>query len=394
MPETVVVGYARTPFGTFGGRLKDVPATDLGALAVRAALERAGVAPADVDYAYLGQVVQAGEGQIPSRQATIKAGLPESVPSDTINKVCASSLRAVNLADMAIRVGDSRIVVAGGMESMSRAPYLVMGARWGLRMGDVPLIDAVVHDGLTCSFGHCHMGVYGSIVAAEFGVTREEQDEWALRSHQRAIRAIDSGRFAEEIVPVEVTGKKGEVTVVEHDEAPRRDTSLEKLARLKPVFQPDGTVTAGNAPGLNDGAAALVLMDRAEAERRGFPVLATIVSQGQVSEEPKYLHTVPAHAGQVALKRAGLSASDLSLVEINEAFASVTLVSLRLLGVDPERVNVNGGAVALGHPIGASGARILLTLIHELRKRGGGYGLAAICSGGGQGEATLVRVDV
>jgi acetyl-CoA C-acetyltransferase len=393
MAETVVVGYARTPFGTFGGGLREVPASDLGALAIRAALERAHVPPEAVDYAYIGQVVQAGEGQIPSRQATMKAGLPESVPSDTINKVCASSLRAVNLADMAIRVGASRVVVAGGMESMSRAPYLVTGARWGLRMGDAPMVDAVVHDGLTCSFGHCHMGVYGSEGAAEFGITREEQDDWAFRSHERALRAIDSGRMAEEIVPVTVTDRKGQRVTVEHDEGPRRDTSREKLARLKPVFLEHGTVTAGNAPGLNDGAAALVLMERDEAERRGLTVLATIVGQGQVSEAPRYLHTVPARAGQAALARAGLTASDLTLIEINEAFAAVTLVSLRLLGVDPERVNVNGGAVALGHPIGASGARILLTLIHELRKRGGGYGLAAICSGGGQGEATVVRVD-
>jgi acetyl-CoA C-acetyltransferase len=390
--ETVVVGYARTPFGVFGGSLRDVPATDLGAIAIRAALERAGVPGGDVDYAYVGQVIQAGEGQIPSRQATMKAGLPETVPSDTINKVCASSLRAVNLADMAIRLGESGVVVAGGMENMSRAPYLLFGARWGLRMGDATFVDAVVHDGLTCSFGQCHMGVYGSTVAAEFGIGREAQDDWAMRSHERALRAIDSGRFREEIEPVSVTGRKGAVTVVEHDEGPRRDTSREKLAALRPAFQPDGTITAGNAPGLNDGAAALVLMERAEAERRGLSILATIVGQGQVSQAPPYLHTVPALAGQAALQRAGLTVKDLSLIEINEAFAAVTLTSIKLLEVDPGIVNVNGGAVALGHPIGASGARILLTLIHELRARGGGYGLAAICSGGGQGEATLVRV--
>ena len=392
MGETVVVGYARTPFATFGGGLRTVSATDLGAVAVRAALERSGVDNDLVDYAFFGQVVQAGQGQIPSRQVTIKAGLAERVPSDTINKVCASSLRAVNLADMAIRLGDLATVVAGGMESMSGAPYLVKGARWGLRMGDTPLIDAVVHDGLMCSFGQCHMGVYGSTVAAEFGVTREQQDAWAFRSHQRAVAARENGRFREEIAPVAVTDRKGRVTLVDADEGPRPDTSLEKLAALRPAFQSDGTVTAGNAPGLNDGAAALVLMDRELAIQRGLTPLATIVSQGQVSEAPPYLHTVPAHAGQVALKKAGLKAEDLALLEINEAFASVTLVSTSLLGVSPEKVNVNGGAVALGHPIGASGARILLTLIHELRKRGGGYGLAAICSGGGQGEATIVRV--
>ncbi len=389
--DTVVVGYSRTPFGTFGGGLKTVPATQLGAHAIRHALERARVEPGEVDYVYMGQVVQAGAGQIPSRQATMAAGLPNTVPSDTINKVCASSLRAVNLADMAIRLGESGVVVAGGMESMSQAPYLVPGARWGLRMGDAPLVDAVVHDGLWCSFGNCHMGVYGSQVAAEYGIGREAQDDWAYRSHVRSLAAIDSGRFAEEIAPFTVAEKKG-ARIVEHDEGPRRDTSPEKLAQLKPVFVSDGTVTAGNAPGLNDGAAALVLMSRAEAVRRELPILATVVSQGQVSQAPPYLHTVPALAGQAALKKAGRSVGDLALVEINEAFAAVALTSIQLLGVDPERVNVNGGAVALGHPIGASGARILMTLIQELTHRGGGYGLAAICSGGGQGEATLVRV--
>lgn len=393
MGETVIVGFARTAFGTFGGSLKGVPATELGAHAIRAALARAGVAGHDVDYVYMGQVVQAGAGQIPSRQASIKAGLPDSVPSDTINKVCASSLRAVNLADMAIRLGESRVVVAGGMESMSRAPYLLENARWGLKMGDTPLIDAVVHDGLTCSFGQCHMGVYGSEVAQEFAIGREEQDAWAYRSHVRALSAIDRGRFAEEIEPLEVALPKGQRVTVAQDEGPRRDTSLEKLARLRPVFSSDGTVTAGNAPGLNDGAAALVLMDRKQAEARDLPVLATIVSQGQVSEAPKYLHTVPARAGQQALAKAGLAMKDMHLFEINEAFAAVTLTSMKIANLDPERVNVNGGAVALGHPIGASGARILMTLVQELRHRGGGYGLAAICSGGGQGEATVVRVD-
>lgn len=389
--DTVVVAYSRTPFGTFGGGLKTIPATELGAHAIRHALDRAQVAPGDVDYVYMGQVVQAGAGQIPSRQATMAAGLPNTVPSDTINKVCASSLRAVNLADMAIRLGESTVVVAGGMESMSQAPYLVPGARWGLRMGDAPLVDAVVHDGLWCSFGNCHMGVYGSQVAAEYGIGREAQDDWAYRSHVRSVAAIDSGRFAEEIAPFTVPEKKG-ARLVEHDEGPRRDTSLAKLAQLKPVFLSDGTVTAGNAPGLNDGAAAIVLMGRAEAVRRELPILATVVSQGHVSQAPPYLHTVPALAGQAALKKAGRSVDDLALLEINEAFAAVALTSIGLLGVDPERVNVNGGAVALGHPIGASGARILMTLIQELTHRGGGYGLAAICSGGGQGEATLVRV--
>lgn len=390
---TAIVGFARTPFGVFGGAFKDVPATDLGARAIQAALARAKVAGADVDYVYMGQVVQAGAGQIPSRQATILAGLPTTVPSDTINKVCASSLRAVNLADMAIRIGESSVVVAGGMESMSQAPYLMAGARWGLRMGDRTLVDAVVHDGLWCSFGQCHMGVYGSSGAKEFGIDRQSQDEWALRSHERAIRAIDSGRLSQEIVAIEVPGKKGTVVRVEHDEAPRRDTSLEKLGQLSPVFQEDGTVTAGNAPGLSDGAAALVLMDRREAEHRQMPILATIISQGQVSQDPPYLHTVPALAGQAALQKAGLTVRDLHAVEINEAFAAVTLTSIKIGKFNPAMVNVNGGAIALGHPIGASGARILMTVVQELRNRGGGLGLAAICSGGGQGEATVVRVD-
>lgn len=393
MPETVVVAVARTPFVTFGGALKDVPATDLGSIAIRGALARSGVAPAEIDYVYMGQVVQAGAGQIPSRQATMGAGLPETVPSDTINKVCASSLRAVNLADMAIKLGDIKTAIAGGMESMSQAPYLVKGARYGLRMGDAPFIDAVVHDGLWCSFGDCHMGVYGSDVAKEYHISRVDQDRWAYRSHQRAIRALDTGRLAEEIVPVEVPDRKGAVTIVSEDVGPRRDTSLEKMAQLKAVFQADGTVTAGNAPGLTDGSAALVLMSREEAERRNLTPWATIVSAGSASREPKYLHTVPAYAAEMALSRAGLTVKDLALAEINEAFAAVTLTSIQLLGLDEEQVNVNGGAVALGHPIGASGARILMTLILELKHRGGGYGLATLCSGGGQGEATIVRVD-
>ncbi|HEY8346409.1 MAG TPA: acetyl-CoA C-acetyltransferase [Symbiobacteriaceae bacterium] len=393
--EVVIVSGVRTPFGRFGGSLKDLSAVELGAVAIREAVRRAGLTgrESEIDSVLMGHVVQAGAGQIPSRQAAIRAGLPVSVPSDTINKVCASGLRSVNMADMMIRAGDADVVVAGGMESMTNAPYLLPGARWGHRMGDGRLVDAVIHDGLWCAFGDCHMGVYGSEVAKEFGVSREEQDRWALRSHQRAAAAWDRGLFAEEVVPVEIQQKKGDPVLFAMDESIRRDTSLEKLAALRPAFQPDGTVTAGNAPGLSDGAAALVLMSREKAERLGVPILATVVSQGQHSEEFRYLHTVPARAGLKALAKAGLSVKDLKRVEINEAFAAVTLTSIKLLECDPEIVNVNGGAVALGHPIGASGARILMTLIYELRRQGGGYGLAAICSGGGQGEATVVRVD-
>jgi acetyl-CoA C-acetyltransferase len=318
--------------------------------------------------------------------------LPDSVPSETVNKVCASSLRAVNLGELLIRAGDAHVVVAGGMESMTNAPYLLPKARWGYRMGNAELVDGVVNDGLWCSFGDCHMGLYGSEVAAEYNISRAAQDEWSLRSHQRAITAWDKGLFMEEVMTVAVPQKKGESMLVSADESLRRDTSLEKLAGLRPAFQKDGTITAGNAPGLSDGASALVIMSRERATALGLEILATVVSQGQHSEAPKYLHTVPARSGLKALQKAGLTPKDLNLVEINEAFAAVALTSTQLLEVSPEIVNVNGGAVALGHPIGASGGRILMHLIYELRRRGGGYGLAAICSGGGQGEATVIKV--
>jgi acetyl-CoA C-acetyltransferase len=394
MREAVIVSAARTPFGSFGGSLKDLRATDLGAAAIRAAVERAGLTGQEtrIDYVFMGQVVQAGEGQIPSRQATVKAGLPLSVPSETINKVCASSLRAVNLADSLIRAGDANLVVAGGMESMSGAPFLLEKARWGYRMGNGQLVDAVIHDGLWCAFGACHMGVYGTKGALEYQISRQEQDEWAYRSHQRAMAAWEAGLFAEEVVPVAIPQKKGAPLLVQRDESIRPDTTLEKMAALKPAFEPTGTITAANAPGLSDGGAALVVMERATAEAMSLPILATIVAQGQHSEEAPNLHTVPARAGQKALAKAGLTVRDLHRIEINEAFAAVTLAAAKILEVNPEIVNVNGGAIALGHPIGASGARILATLIYELRRRGGGYGLAAICSGGGQGEATLVKV--
>jgi acetyl-CoA C-acetyltransferase len=379
----VIVSAVRTPFGKLGGALAGYEATELGAIAIRGALDRAGVEDEEVEYAVMGQVLQGGAGQAPARQATVGAGLPVELPSDTVNKVCASSIRAVEIADQMIRAGDVQVVVAGGMESMSNAPYVLKKARFGYRLGDGTLIDLMIHDGLTSSFDSKHMVEQASFVSRELGISREDQDAWALRSHERAVKAIDEGRFESEIVPV------GEFAV---DEGPRRDTSLEKLARLKPVFDPEGTTTAGNAPGVNDGAAALVVTSEEFAEKRGLEVLATIVAQGYVADEFAYLARTPAKAGAIALEKAGKTIDDVERVELNEAFSSVVLNSTKLLGADPETVNVNGGAVALGHPIGASGARILATMIHELNRNGGGLGLAAICSGGGQGDAILLEV--
>lgn len=391
--DAVIVTAKRTPFGAFGGSLKDIPATDLGARVIRAAVDAAGLAGPEIDYAFMGQVVQAGCGQVTGRQATLKAGLPVEVPSDTINKVCASSLRAANLADNLIRLGEADIVLAGGMESMSQGPYLVHGARWGLRMGHSRFVDATVHDGLWCAVNDVHMGTYGDRMAREFNVSREDQDRWAYRSHQRAIAAHDAGRLADELVPVEVPQRKGPPVVFGRDEQPRPDTSLEKLAALRPVFGADGSVTAGNAPSLNDGAGAMVIMAREKAEALGLEPLATIISQGWVSQEAPYLGTVPYLSIRQALERLDLEPGQLDLVEINEAFAAVALVSMSMGGWPEDIVNVNGGAIALGHPIGASGARILMTLVYEMRRRGLRYGAAGICSGGGQGEATIVRVD-
>jgi acetyl-CoA C-acetyltransferase len=383
MTRSVIVSAVRTPFGKLGGGLVDYEATELGAIAIRAALERAGVEDGEVEYAIMGQVLQGGAGQAPSRQATVGAGLPIELPSDTINKVCASSIRAVEIADQMIRAGDVDVVVAGGMESMSNAPYVLKKARFGYRLGDGTLIDLMTHDGLTSSFDSKHMVEQASFVSRELGISREDQDLWALRSHERAVEAIDEGRFESEIVPV------GELSV---DEGPRRDTSIEKLAKLKPVFDPEGTTTAGNAPGVNDGAAALVVTSDEFAKKRGLEVLATIVAQGYVADEFAYLARTPAKAGAIALEKAGKTIGDVERVELNEAFSSVVLNSTKMLGADPDKVNVNGGAVALGHPIGASGARILGTMVHELRRNGGGLGLAAICSGGGQGDALLLEV--
>jgi len=380
---TVIVSAVRTPFGRLGGGLKDLPATELGAVAIRAALERAGLDGAEVDYVIMGQVLQGGAGQAPARQAAVGAGIPVDVPADTINKVCASSIRAVEIADSMIRAGDADLVVTGGMESMSNAPYILAKARFGYRLGDGSLIDLMTHDGLVSSFDGRHMVEQASFVSRELGISREEQDEWALRSHERAAAAQDAGRFDDEIVPV------GELTA---DESVRRDTTLEKLAALKPVFDPDGTTTAGNAPGVNDGASCVIVCSEEFAKRRSLEPLATVLAQGKVADEFAYLARTPARAGAAALASAGRTIQDVDRVEINEAFASVAANSTRLLGADPDTVNVNGGAVALGHPIGASGGRILATMVHELRREGGGLGLAAICSGGGQGDALLVEV--
>lgn len=373
----------RTPFGKLGGGLAGYSATQLGSIAIRAALEQTEIDPGEPDYVIMGQVLQAGAGQAPARQAAIGAGIPITTPADTINKVCASSIRAIEIADSMIRAGDAEVVVTGGMESMSNVPFALDHARFGYRLGDGTLIDLLVHDGLTSSFDGLHMIQQASFVSAELGISREEQDAWAFRSQQRAAVASDAGRFADEIVPV------GELAT---DEAPRRDTSLEKLAALKPVFDENGTTTAGNAPGVNDGASCVIVASENWARRRGITQLATIIGQGFVAEEFAYLARTPAGAAAIALERAGKTIGDVSRVEINEAFASVAAHSTKLLGADEELVNVNGGAIALGHPIGASGGRIVATLIHELRRNGGGLGLAAICSGGGQGDALLFDV--
>jgi acetyl-CoA C-acetyltransferase len=389
--RAVVLGAARTPFGKFGGALSPLGATELGGVAIREALDRSGIEDAEVQHSIFGQVVQAGVGQIPSRQANFHAGLPFSLTTETLNQVCASGIRSATLAETLIRAGDYEVVLAGGMESMSNCPYLLPNARWGARMGDTAARDAMMHDGLLDAFEHVNMVRFGSDGAKRYGISREEQDEWSYRSHQRAAAATDEGRLAEEIVAVKVPGRKGQTTYVEHDEPIRRDTTPEKLAALEPLDE-GGTVTAGNAPGVTDGAAALVLSSEGYAERRGLEPLGTIVAYAKVAEGPPDLLTVPGNAGKLALEKAGWQADDLDLVEINEAFAGVAIHSTSILGVDPEIVNTSGGAVALGHPIGASGARILMTLLYGLRRRGGGRGLAALCSGGGQGDAVLVEV--
>ncbi len=383
MAGAVIVSAVRTPFGRVGGGLAERPATELGATAIRAGLERAGIAPEDVGYVVMGQVLQAGAGQAPARQAAIAAGIPKEVPADTINKVCASSIRAVEIAELMIAAGRHDVVVTGGMESMSRAPYLLPKARFGYRLGHGEVLDHMVFDGLTSTFDGLHMVQQASAVSRELGISREDQDAWALRSQERAAAAQDAGRFDDEIVAVDG---------VSADESIRRDTTIERLASLKPVFDPEGTTTAGNAPGVNDGASCVVVCSDEWAKERGIEPLARILGHAYVADDFAYLARTPAKAAARALDEAGRSIDDVARVEINEAFASVARNSTQMLGADEGRVNVNGGAVALGHPIGASGGRIVGTLVHELRRNGGGLGLAAICSGGGQGDALLLEV--
>lgn len=394
LTKTVILDGARTAFGKFGGALSTLNASDLGGVVIKEALAKAGVSPEQVDEVIMGTVLQAGQGQIPSRQAANKAGIPWAVKTETINKVCASGMRSVTLADQIIRLGDEEVIVAGGMESMSNAPYYLPKGRFGLRMGDGQMVDGMIYDGLSCSFHpkRVHMGTYGNSTAEAFELSREKQDEWSFRSHSLALKAIEEGLFAEEIVPVEIPQRKGEPIVVDQDEAPRTDTSVESLAKLKPAFGKDGSITAGNAPGVNDGACALVLTNEDKAKELGKEPLAYVVGHTAIAIEPENFPQTPGIVINSLLEKTGKSIDEIDLFEINEAFAAVALVSSQIAGLDESKVNVNGGAVALGHPIGASGARIILTLAYELKRRGGGIGIAAICSGGGQGDAIMIEV--
>ena len=391
MENAVIVSAVRTPVGSFGGYFKDVPATELGVHAVKAALERAKIAPEDVDEVVLGCVLQAGLGQNPARQAAIGAGIPKEVPSTTINMLCGSGLKSVAIASQMIRAGDVEVVVAGGMENMSRAPYLMPAGRFGARMGDAKLIDSMIHDGLWDAFNDIHMGITAENLADQYGIAREEQDEFAARSQQKAEQALETGVFKDEIVPIEVPAKGGP-KLVENDEHPRPGTTAEALAKLRAAFRKDGgTVTAGNASGVNDGAAAIVVMSERVARERGLGTFGTVESYASVGVEPKIMGIGPVPAVRKALQRAGLELTDIDLVELNEAFAAQSLAVLRELEIEPERINVHGGAIALGHPIGASGGRILVTLLHEMRRRDAARGLATLCVGGGQGQAAIIR---
>lgn len=392
MARTVIVSGVRTPFGKLGGGLSNLSASDLGGIVIKEALKRGDVNPESVGEVIMGTVLQGGQGQIPSRQASRKADLPWNVKTETINKVCASGMRSVTLADLLIRAGEEEVIVAGGMESMSNAPYILPSARWGMRMGESTVKDLMIYDGLTCSFTGVHMGTFGNSTAAELEISREEQDKWSYRSHKLALEAIESGKLAEEIVAVEIPQRKGEPKLVEHDEAPRKGTSVETLSKLKPAFGKEGTITAGNAPGVNDGAAALVLMSEERAEKEDKQPLAYILGHAEIAIEAKDFPQTPGLVINEILKKTGKTAEEIDLFEINEAFAAVALASNKIANLNPDKVNVNGGAVALGHPIGASGTRIILTLIYELKRRGGGIGVAAICSGGGQGDAIMIEV--
>jgi len=391
MPGSVIVAGARTPIGKLSGALAGFSAMDLGGFAIAAALERAGVKPEDVDYVFMGQVLQAGQGQITARQAAVKAGIPMSVPSTTVNKVCLSGLNAIYLADMLIGAGEAEVVVAGGMESMTKAPHLLPEARAGYRLGDGTLVDSMMYDGLWCQFDHCAMGLGTEQYNKEIGVSREDQDAFSALSHERAAAAMKEGRLADEITAVSVPQRKGDPVIVDTDEGVRPGTTAESLAALKPAFDKSGTITAGNASQISDGGAAVVVMSRARAEAAGVRPLGEVVSYGQVAGPNASLLHQPSEAIRMALDKAGKAVSDLDLVEINEAFAAVGLASMSDLGIGEDITNVNGGAIALGHPIGMSGTRLVLTLLHELRRRGGTLGAAGLCGGGGQGDAMIVR---
>jgi acetyl-CoA C-acetyltransferase len=391
MEDAVIVSAVRTPVGSFGGYYKDVPATELGTHAIKAALERAGVAPDEVDEVILGCVLQAGLGQNPARQAAMGAGIPKEVPSTTINMLCGSGLKSVAIASQMIRAGDVEVVVAGGMENMTRAPYLMPAARYGARMGDTKLIDSMIHDGLTDAFNDIHMGITAENLADQYGISREAQDEFAAASQQKAEQAVEDGTFKEEIVPIEVPEKKG-TRLVDNDEHPRAGTTAESLGRLRPAFRKEnGTVTAGNASGVNDGAAAIVVMSARKAQERGLEIMGTVESYASVGVEPRIMGIGPVPAVRKALEKAGLSLADVDVFELNEAFAAQSLAVLKELGIDGEKVNPHGGAIALGHPIGASGGRILVTLLHEMKRTGSERGLATLCVGGGQGQAAIIR---
>ncbi|RID85434.1 acetyl-CoA C-acetyltransferase [Peribacillus asahii] len=393
MTRTVILDGARTPFGKLGGNISSLSATQLGGVVIREALTRSKVDPGEVGEVIMGNVLQAGQGQIPSRQAAREAGIPWRVKSETINKVCASGMRSVVLADLLIRSGEEEIIVAGGMESMSNTPYAVSSTRFGARMGNTQMIDLLIHDGLSCSFTGVHMGTYGNRTADEFNLSREEQDKWAVRSHFLAIKARKSGALSDEIVPVSVPQRKGESVLIEHDEGPREDTTVEVLSQLRPAFEKDGTITAGNAPGVNDGAAALVLMNEERALNEKKDVLATIIAHAEIAVEASRFPETPGLVINKLLDKTNKTIDDIDLFEVNEAFAAVALASVEIANIPSDKINVNGGAIALGHPIGASGTRVILTLAYELKRRGGGIGIASICSGSGQGDAIMIEVN-